>query len=232
MITDLRVLAVIPARGGSKGIPRKNLADLAGRPLIAWTIAAALASRYLDRVIVSTDDREIAEASVEHGAEVPFLRPASLATDSSPTVDVLLHAIRSLDSTFDIVVTLQPTSPLRTTGLIDSAIERLVASGATSCVSVKRLKADASWMYTLDGDGAYVPLLPSAREVARRQDARPVYVLDGSVYATQRSALELTRSVRPEPCVLVENTEASIDIDESVDLRVAHALLLPGSREA
>lgn len=225
VITDLRVLAVIPARGGSKGIPRKNLADLAGRPLIAWTIAAALASKYLDRVIVSTDDREIADASVEHGADVPFLRPAALATDTSPTIDVLLHAIETLDDTFDIVVTLQPTSPLRTPELIDRAIELLIDRGAASCVSVKRLKADASWMYTLDERGRHVPLLPSAPEVSRRQDARPVFVLDGSVYATNRRALESVRSIRPEPCVLVESTGASIDIDEAVDLRVAHVLL-------
>jgi CMP-N,N'-diacetyllegionaminic acid synthase len=225
VISGLRVLAVIPARGGSKGIPRKNLVDVAGLPMIAWTIAAALRSRYIDRVIVSTDDREIAEVSVAHGAEVPFLRPASLATDLSPTIDVLLHAIRSLETTFDIVVTLQPTSPLRTTDLIDGAVEHLVTCGAASCVSVKQLKADASWMYTLDGRGLHRPLLPSAPEVTRRQDALPLFVLDGSVYATRRDALEASRSVRSEPCVVIANPAPAIDIDDAVDLLIARALL-------
>ena len=225
MISGLRVLAVIPARGGSKGIPRKNVVDVAGKPLIAWTIAAALRSRYLDRVIVSTDDREIADVSVAHGAEVPFLRPASLATDNSPTIDVLIHAIESLEETFDIVVTLQPTSPLRSTDLIDGAIERLVASDAASCVSVKRLKADASWMYTLDADATFVPLLTSAPEVARRQDARPIFVLDGTVYATRRETLTSTRNVRPEPSELIENTAPAVDIDDATDLLMARALL-------
>ncbi len=216
---------MIPARGGSKGIPRKNVVPVGGRPLIAWTICAALSSRYLDRIVVSTEDQEIASTARDYGADVPFLRPATLATDSSPTVDALLHAVGALDDEFDIVVTLQPTSPLRGTALLDATVEHLVRTRAASCATIKRIKADASWLFTIGGAGGHRRLLPSADAVTRRQDASPLFVLDGSVYATFRHVLEATRSVVAEPLVLIENSEAAVDIDNPEDLVIAEALL-------
>jgi CMP-N-acetylneuraminic acid synthetase len=115
-------LALIPARSGSVRLPRKNLRDLNGRPLIAWSIEAALKSKYIDRVVVSTDDSEIAETSKRFGADVPFLRPPELATKDAKSIDVVIHALRHLESqleTFDYLILLQPTSPMRTAGHVD-----------------------------------------------------------------------------------------------------------------
>lgn len=134
-----KILAVISARGQSKRLPRKNIKLLSGRPLIAWTINQARASRYLDKVIVSTDDKEIAEVSREYKAEIPFLRPAVLATDEAKSMDTVLHAVkwfRSHNIYYDLVMLLQPTSPLRETGDIDRAIELLLENDAPALVSV------------------------------------------------------------------------------------------------
>ncbi|MEK7358375.1 MAG: acylneuraminate cytidylyltransferase family protein, partial [Bdellovibrionota bacterium] len=146
MIDGKRVLGVIPARGGSKGILRKNVRNLGGKPLIAWTIEATRSSRYLDRVIVSTDDREIAEVSVAHGAEVPFLRPAELASDTATSPQVLAHALGECPG-FDLAVLLQPTSPLRETADIDVCIELCVRNAATSAVSVKTVDVHPAHMF-------------------------------------------------------------------------------------
>ena len=128
MIGQQRLLAIIPARGGSKRLPRKNILDLSGKPLIAWTIEAALNSKYIDRIVVSTDDQEIANISIKHGAEVPFLRPKSLATDDASSIDTVINVlgeIEIIDQHYEYIVLLQPTSPLRTEIDIDKAIELL-----------------------------------------------------------------------------------------------------------
>ena len=129
MIEGLSVLGLIPARGGSKGVPRKNIRLVAGRPLLAWTIDAARASRYLDRLVLSTDDCEIGAVAIAAGCEVPFLRPPELARDDTPGIDPVLHALGQLPP-FDIVVLLQPTSPLRLASDIDGCIERMLAARA------------------------------------------------------------------------------------------------------
>lgn len=128
MINNKKILAIIPARGGSKGLPRKNIRELAGKPLIAWTIEAGRKSKYIDRLIVSSEDFEIIEVAKKYGAEIPFVRPKHLAEDESLGLDPVFHALRELPG-YDIVVLLQPTSPLRLTEDIDACIEQLIDSG-------------------------------------------------------------------------------------------------------
>ena len=171
METKRRTLALIPARGGSKGLPRKNLRLLGGRPLITWTIEHALASRCVDRVVVSTDDPEIAEVAVANGAEAPFLRPASLATDTSPTIEAVRHALDWLHEedgqTFDLLALLEPTSPLRAAGDVDRAIELLVDNEARAdgVVSVGEVHLEHPSIVKRVDDAAYLrPRLGRRRE--------------------------------------------------------------------
>ena len=149
MIHGKKVLALIPARGGSKGLPRKNVLLLGGRPLLAWSILAARGSAHVDRIVVSSEDREIIETAREWGAEVPFVRPAELARDETSGMDVVLHALDQAGQGFDYVVLVQPTSPLRTPQDIDACLERCLETGAPACVSVCEPAKSPHWMYTL-----------------------------------------------------------------------------------
>ena len=144
------IVAVIPARGGSKRLPRKNIIDLNGKSLIAYTIEAALKSKYINKVIVSTEDKEIAEVAEKFGAKVPFIRPAKLASDTASTLGVLKHAVTFIEKEenkkIDIVITLQPTSPLRTVHHIDESIEKFLKNNFDSLVSIKSTKYPAQWL--------------------------------------------------------------------------------------
>jgi N-acylneuraminate cytidylyltransferase len=209
-------LGVITARGGSKGLPGKNILPAAGRPLIAWTIDAALASESIDRLVLSTDDDAIADVARRHGCEVPFRRPAELATDSATSIDVLLHALEQLPP-FDVVVLLQPTSPLRTAQDIDATCA-LVAAGAPAAVSVAPVEQSPYWMYRLGGDRTLDPILPLPPGVSRRQDLPPVYALNGAVYVADVAWLRQTRTfLTPQTVAHVMPAERSIDIDTAAD---------------
>lgn len=216
MITGRRTLGVITARGGSKGLPGKNVMPAAGRPLIAWTVDAALASRSIDRLVLSTDDGAIAAAARRHGCDVPFMRPAALATDSATSIDVILHALEEVPG-FDVVVLLQPTSPLRTAADIDAACD-LVGAGAPAAVSVAPVEQSPYWMYRLDDGRALTPVLPLPAGVSRRQDLPPVYALNGAVYVADVAWLRRTRTfVTAETVAHVMPIERSIDIDTAAD---------------
>jgi N-acylneuraminate cytidylyltransferase len=220
MISGSRVLALIAARGGSRGVPRKNLRIAGGKPLLAWTAAAARASRYVDRVVTSTDDEEIREEALRCGSEVPFLRPARLATDEATSVDVALDALGRLPG-FDYLVLLQPTSPLRTADDIDRAIELCRASGAPSCVTVRRAAESPWWMYTLADGKRLEPVVAGAR-ATRRQDLPAAYLLNGAVYVAETSALLAHRTFVMSGTVALEMPdERSIDIDTESDLALA-----------
>src|ERR1700730_1555845 len=160
------ILGVIPARGGSKAIPRKNLAVLANRPLIAWTVEVAIASDSLDRLVISTDDPEIAEIGKKLGAEVPFLRPTELATDTSTSMEVVLHAIQWFDENEnyrpDYVLLLQPTSPLRTVTDIRKSIELLLAKRGDSVVSVCETHQHLLWTKGVNEEGRMIDLSPQS----------------------------------------------------------------------
>ncbi len=226
MIGDRRVLGLIPARGGSKGVPRKNLHPLAGKPLLRWTAEAALASRYIDRVILSTDDDEIAQLGSSLGVEVPFRRPASLASDAALAVDVVRHAIASLEERFDYLLYLEPTSPLRLPQDIDACLERLAARDGDFCVSVSLSPERPEWMFFLTGDGRLEPVI--GRFDARpRQDLPACYVFNGAVYAARVDAFLRDGSLTNESTLAhVMPIERGIDVNTQADFDVAEAILV------
>ena len=220
MIGKKRVLGIIPARGGSKGLPRKNVLDLAGKPMIAWSIAAAADSQFIDRCIVSTDDEEIAAVARKHGCEVPFMRPAEHARDHSTTLDVALHALDELQG-FDLVVILQPTSPLRSTHDIDQTIEAIVAHQAPSAVSVYEPAKSPYWSYRTNDDGRLVSLLDKELASRRRQELPAAYVLNGAVYVARVDWLRQNRRfVTDETVAHVMPAERSLDVDTAFDLKL------------
>jgi N-acylneuraminate cytidylyltransferase len=220
MIGGRKVLAVIPARGGSKGVPRKNIREVGGRPLIAWTIEEARKSKYIDRLVLSSDDAEIIAVARSWGCEAPFVRPAELARDESPGIDPVLHAMEMVPG-FDWLVLLQATSPLRTVDDIDGCLERCAATGADACVSVTPAEQSPYWMFTLGNDGRMRPLLPASGESSRRQDLPPAYLLNGAVYVAGCEWLRRTKTfVTEETIGFVMPPERSLDIDTERDLQI------------
>ncbi len=218
MISDKRVLAIVPARGGSTGVPRKNVRLVAGRPLIAYTIETARRSQHIDRIVVSSEDDEILSVGARCGAE-PLRRPQHLAADDTPGVGPALHAIEALPG-FDIVVLLQPTSPLRASGDIDACIERCVAAGMTACVSLVEVEQSPYWMFSLTPERTLQPIVTfDDGLIARRQDLPPVYLLNGAVYAAGSAWLASHGTlVRPGIAGWVMPAERSLDIDTESDL--------------
>ena len=226
MIGGRSILAVITARGGSKGLPGKNIRPLAGKPLIAWTIEAAMRSRYIDRLIVSSEDEGIIAVARQWGCEVPFVRPAVLAEDHTPGVEPILHAVEAVPEPYDYVVLLQPTSPLRLTADIDGCIERCCELFAPACVSVTEPDKSPYWMYNLDEKGFLVPMTDLGYTSSRRQDLPRVYALNGAVYVAQTEWLKRRRSfLSPETAAFVMPRERAHDIDGELDLKICETLL-------
>ncbi|MCC2643384.1 MAG: neuA [Nitrospira sp.] len=220
----MQALAVIPARGGSKSIPLKNIRPLNGRPLLAFTIEAAKRSKYLDRCVVSTDHPDIAKVARDHGAEV-IERPADLATDQAPTEGALLHVLEILSREGylpDYVVTLEPTSPFRTTALIDRCIEAAIQHQDVDCVMTV---TETRKCYGRLEEGRFEYLFPD--QPRRRQERRPLYEESSTVYVTRTSALERDRSVlgRTRYGLVVEDAREAVDINEPLDFIVAEAVL-------
>ena len=226
----MRILGLIPARGGSKGVPRKNVRPLWGRPLITWTIEAARASQLLTRTIVSTDDPEIAEIARAAGAEAPFLRPAILAADDTPTLPVVLHALEMAEKTdqpFDAVCLLQPTNPLRTAQLIDDCIRQFISSEADTLVSVLPVPAkyNPHWVYFSDLDGSLRLSTGVEPPISRRQDLPPAFHREGSIYLTRRRVLvELHSLYGARTIGYPVDPEWSINIDTPADWERAEQL--------
>ncbi len=227
----MRTLALIPARGGSKGLPRKNVLNVAGKPLIAWTIEAALASNHSDAVVVSTDDAEIADLARAHGAEVPFMRPAELALDTSPSIDAVLHALDTLAEAgreFDLLALLEPTSPLRAPGDLDRAIELLAANeaDADAVVSVGEVHMEHPSIVKRIVGGRLEPYVPESVKVTRRQDLDRAYFPYGVVYLSKVSSLRETKSFYPERTMpmLIERWQ-NYEVDDVYDLLVVDAIL-------
>lgn len=224
MIGNKTVLAIIPARGGSKGVPRKNIREVAGKPLIAWTIEEAKKSGYIDRLVVSTDDQEIADIAVKWGGEVPFMRPAELARDDSPGIAPVIHMLATIQPEYDLVVLLQPTSPLRAVDDIDGAISLMIDRQAKACVTVVEPDKSPYWMYSLHSSGKLRPLLNG--DYTRRQDIPVVYALNGAVYVAESNWLvRLQNFVTEETVAYIMTKEHSIDIDTDIDLIIAEKLL-------
>ena len=225
MITDQTVLAILPARGGSKGLPGKNILPLAGKPLLAWSIEAALACPEVDRVILSSDDAKIMETARALGCEVPFERPAALAGDHASGVDVILHALETLPESYDWVVVLQPTSPLRLPQDITDCLTLCLTHDAPACVSVASEKSPY-WSYFVTPDQRMTPLLGRDNTQAGRQQLPPAYTLNGAVYVARRAwFLEHRTFVTPETRAHVMPVERSVDVDTALDFKLAGLLL-------
>ncbi len=228
MIEGRSVLAVVPARGGSKGVARKNVALVAGRPLIEWTLAAARAATCVDRVIVSTDDEEIASVARTAGAEVPFVRPAALARDDTPGQDVILHALEYLrrDEGYspEYVVTLQPTSPLRTAADIDAAVSLADSRAAPSVIGVSPTPHSPFWMMYVDDDLAVRDFLPE--DPPTRQQLPALFMINGAIYVTRADRLLETKSLYgPGTLAYVMPEERSLDVDSAWELNLADLIL-------
>lgn len=226
MINNKTVLAIIPARGGSKGVLRKNIREVGGKPLIAWTIEEAKKSKYIDRLILSSENNEIIQVAKEWGCEVPFIRPAELAQDDTPGIEPVIHAIVTLKEKYDYVVLLQPTSPLRKVEDIDGCIKLCVSRSAKSCVSVTEPDKSPYWMYTLDKEGKMLPVLGADKEFLRRQDLPKVYSLNGAVYVSECDWLLKHKSlITGETLAYKMAKEDSVDIDTEMDLKLFELLI-------
>ncbi len=226
----MSVVGLIPARGGSKGIPRKNLAPCAGKPLIAWTCAAARAARTLGRVLVSTDDEAIAAAARALGVEVPFLRPPELAADGTPALPVIVHALDWLESQGEAVealVLLQPTSPLRRAAHIDEAVGLFRRGGGDTVVSVVEVPHRYHPASVLrERDGVLTPYHAGTETVTRRQGLEPLLARNGpAVLVVSPATLRAGRLYGARTLAYRMAHSDSIDIDDAHDLRVAESLL-------
>lgn len=229
MTREVNILAIVPARAGSKGLPGKNIMPLLGKPLIAWSIEQALKSKYINEVFVSTDSEEIAEVAKKYNAKVPFLRPAELATDEAKTADVLLHFIDEMEkfgNTYTHLLLLEPTSPLRDTNDINNAIEMLLENKeATSVVGVSKVESQhPSFTVSLTED----KFLRSANnfEILRRQDIGDLYFYEGSVYiSTIEKYKELNNFYHNNTLGYIMPKWKAFEIDDMVDFIITEALL-------
>lgn len=229
----MNVLGLVPARGGSKGLPGKNTLPLHGKPLLAYAVEAAAGSGVIDRTVLSTDSEEIAAVGRAWGLEVPFLRPPTLAADDTPMLPVIAHAVMYLDEQGwepDIIVLLQPTSPLRTPAHIRRSVELLQETGADSVVGVLELPRHLSPDYVMrvDESGRLVPFLPEGARITRRQDARVACVRDGTVYTFWRRTLLEQQSIYGRDCrPMVVSALESLTIDGPEDWADAERRMAP-----
>ncbi|MDH5326607.1 MAG: acylneuraminate cytidylyltransferase family protein [Gammaproteobacteria bacterium] len=223
MIDNKRILAVIPARGGSKGLPGKNILTLLGKPLIAWTIESALNSHLIDHTIVSSDAEDIIAVAEQLRCQVPFRRPENLSGDDSSSIDVLIHALEQVPG-YDYIVLLQPTSPLRTTEDIDSAIKHMFRNKASSCVSVSRLNKALQWMFYLDEQSHLFPV--DQISSSPRQKLPTLFALNGAIYVINSQLLMSSRKlIHSDTVAFTMDPSHSVDIDDKGDLEYARFLL-------
>lgn len=221
MYNAKKILAVITARGGSKRLPDKNILNLAGKPLIAWTIEAGSRSKYIDKLIVSTDSEKIAEISKQYGAEVPFIRPDYLSNDTADSISVLKHAIEFYNKEFDYVMLLQPTSPLRTVEDIDGAIKQL-NDEFDAVVSVSEVEHSPLWSNTLPPNLSMKDFIREEVKGKRSQDLPTYYRLNGAIYVSKISYLyENNGFMGAKTKAYIMSKEKSIDIDDEMDLKIA-----------
>jgi N-acylneuraminate cytidylyltransferase/CMP-N,N'-diacetyllegionaminic acid synthase len=229
LINNSKILAIIPARGGSKGVPKKNIKLLLDKPLIAYTIKAAQDSKYIDRVVVSTEDKNIAEISKRYGAEIPVLRPKELSTDQSPTYEAIIHMLNELalkeNYTPDIVCLLQCTSPLRNGADIDGTIERMLKTESDAAVSVCEVESNPYWSNIFEGDKLKY-FIEEGRKITRRQDLPKVYRFNGAVYIIKTDVFLKEKTFEIEKLTgYVMSEENSVDIDTFLDFKIAELIM-------
>ena len=225
------MLAIIPARGGSKGILGKNIKELCGKPLIAYTIEAALKARKIDRVVVSTDSKEIAEVAMQYGAEIPFMRPSYLAKDDSSAVDVYLHAVEFLEKKdglhIDKFVVLLPTAPLRDAYEIDCAVQTMEKCACTTLISVAEADVPASWYYQMNENRVINNAgFDADNAIKNRQMNCQYYVPNGAIYILDYQLLKRKRTYYTDDTIgYVMTKKKSVDIDTEDDFEYAEYLL-------
>lgn len=221
------MIAIIPARGGSKGLPGKNILPLCGKPMIAYTIEAAKLSKYIDRVIVSTDDQNIADIALEYGAEVPFLRPEFLASDTAQAVDNYIYTIERLSKEWGIsieeFVVLQPTSPLRIAEDIDGAIELFLKNKADSVISYTSEAHPVHWHKYIDENKAFVDIFDTT--IANRQDLKTSYYPNGAVYVFRFSMIKERKYYTNKSYGYIMPRNRSVDIDYKDDFDYVEFLM-------
>ena len=219
--------AIIPARGGSKGLPGKNIRPLLGKPLIAYTIECAQGARSIDRIVVSTDSPEIAEVSRRFGAEIPFMRPDELATDTSEAVDNYIYTVDRLsregNAGIDAFVVLLPTAPLRTSADIDGAVEMFLEKNADSVVSYTPESHPIRWHKYINADGSFEDIFDTALE--NRQELRTSYRPNGAIYVFRTSMIKTRRYYTDRSYAYVMPRERSVDIDTLADFELAEFLM-------
>lgn len=222
MYKNNKIIGIIPARGGSKGIPHKNIIDLCGKPLISYTIKAGLDSKYIDYLMVSTDDDEIARVSKKNGAEVPFMRPAELASDTSKTLDAIIHGLNELKKNgkvFDTLILLQPTQPLRTSDDIDLSIEKYFANDCVPLVSVSEVDDHPLLIRTIENNR--LSKLLDVPSTCRRQDMSTYYRVNGCIYINNIEEINENTSFNDNYVPFVMEKSHSVDIDDMSDLALA-----------
>ncbi|MCP3900210.1 MAG: acylneuraminate cytidylyltransferase family protein [Desulfobacteraceae bacterium] len=220
MFNEKKILAVIIARGGSKGVPRKNIKIAGGKPLIAWVIEAGKKSKYIDKLIVSSDDNEIISVAKRFGCEAPFVRPAEFARDKSTSDDVIIHALNNI-SGFDYVMALQPTSPLINNEDIDGCIDFCVSSRAEFVVTVSEPDKSPYWTFTMGEDKKLFPVFEQKYFKQQRQQLPIVYIPTGAIKIAEVKSFLEHKSFYSDPTLgYVIPKERSLDIDSEVDLKI------------
>lgn len=224
------ILGVITARGGSKGIPHKNIKELAGKPLIVYTIKAAQKSKYLTRCIVSTDDQEIADIARDYGADVPFLRPQELARDSSTSIDVVKHALNWLKDNrkeqYDYLMILQPTSPLRTGDDIDQCIKKIVDTNTDSVMSMVELEdMSLKKLKKINNDIILPYIEEEGKFSSRRQDLKKIYKRNCAIYLTKTEFILKNDLFGKVSRPYIMPIERSVDVNKSIDFKIAEFFL-------
>jgi len=228
-----KILAIVPARGGSKGVARKNIRELGGKPLLEWTLNAALNSDFIDKVVVSTECCEIANVAINFGIDIPFMRPQHLSRDDTTVADVVEHVLTSLDEQYEEVVLLQPTSPFRSSAHITDALRAYCKLDARSLVSVCQAEKSPYWMFTISEDRLLKPLLTNEKLVNRRQDLPAFYQLNGAIYVVNVSLfLKKKKFVYSDTVPYVMDHASSLDIDTLVDFQMAEAMLAANDQGA
>ncbi|MBW9146121.1 acylneuraminate cytidylyltransferase family protein [Clostridium sp. CM027] len=228
MYKNKKFLAIIPARGGSKGIPNKNIMAISGKPLIAYTIESGKKSKYIDELIVSTDSEVIKVIAQQYGAKVPFLRPEELSNDTSKSIDVVIHSIdfyKKNNVSFDYVILLQPTSPLRTFKHLDESIEKVIESNSTSLVSVCEAYENPVLMRSIENEKLKEVISFEGTNI-RRQDLPAFYIFNGALYINSNDMLVNKKKFVDENTIpYVMNKESSIDIDTMLDARIVEMII-------
>lgn len=229
MYKNKKILIVIPARGGSKRLPGKNIRKLSGKSLISYAIKAAIGSKFADKAVVSTDDEKIAEVAKRYGAEVPFMRPAELASDKALPQHALQHAVKFFEENYnfkpDIIVMIQPTSPLVQSVDVDEAINKMISEKKNTCVSVSEKPQRPEWMYNLDEEQLFIK--KNKPTVQRSQELPKLGVLNGAVYVMKYNSLMQKGLLidNSSVCLHIMPRERSVDIDELFDFKLAEFLL-------